>query len=413
MDIGDAVIGLPVVYFAWRQNEIFQRQNDIFATQAGMVTSMRNDPHRVRSWIGRYWPTFVLMFLIFIAWVPFGYRLYHEYFGDQKQLTPDSSGSPFAPWLLGVGIVALVGYDVYRRFSKKSAQAVEIPLRPSESLLTIHSAKYGAGQGEEEDITSGLQNKGTRLVLPEDSRISELTKELNELKAKSESQSRTALANPAPANAADIVWNWRKMVTDAQKEHIERFAHVLTHHQDYPSLRPHLTQREALEGTTLFLATTSAVHPIVSSVPADIDRVAVHWGLPTEPSGRAAVVNSQLSDEDRIKITLPLPGEALIDKQPLGPKSVSHAVRGTLRSLPEECEIWLLTADEKTKRYWPQGFSAVQYNRQTGDWQGRVHAGHSPLQIVAVVAPPTSQQLFRYFQKRGDETKLYAPLGTC
>jgi hypothetical protein len=32
------------------------------------------------------------------------------------------------------------------------------------------------------------------------------------------------------------------------------------------------------------------------------------------------------------------------------------------------------------------------------------------LRVVAVVAPPTAQQLFRYFQKRGDETRVYDPL---
>jgi hypothetical protein len=117
-----------------------------------------------------------------------------------------------------------------------------------------------------------------------------------------------------------------------------------------------------------------------------------------------------LSDADKIKITLPKHAETLIDKQPLGPNSFSYIVRGTLKSLPDGHMIWLLTADDQTEQYWPQGFQSVQYNQQTGEWQGRVHVGRSPLRIVALVAPPTSQQLFRYFQSRGDETKVYSPL---
>jgi len=117
-----------------------------------------------------------------------------------------------------------------------------------------------------------------------------------------------------------------------------------------------------------------------------------------------------LSDEEKIKITLPLDGESLIDKQPLGANSFSYAVRGKLKSLPKGCKIWLLTADEEGKQYWPQGFYPMQYNEATGDWNGRVHVGNSPVQITALVAPSTSQQLFHYFQKRGDETKFYSPL---
>jgi hypothetical protein len=32
------------------------------------------------------------------------------------------------------------------------------------------------------------------------------------------------------------------------------------------------------------------------------------------------------------------------------------------------------------------------------------------MQILAVVAPPTSQDFFEYFQKRGAETKAFVPL---
>jgi len=112
--------------------------------------------------------------------------------------------------------------------------------------------------------------------------------------------------------------------------------------------------------------------------------------------------NSPLSEEEKIKITLPLDGEALTGEKRLGPNSVSYAVHGTLKSLPADCEIWLITTDKRTRQYWPQGFADVHYDRPTGTWRGEVHSGRSPLQVVAVVAPPTSQQLFRYYQKLGD-----------
>jgi hypothetical protein len=113
----------------------------------------------------------------------------------------------------------------------------------------------------------------------------------------------------------------------------------------------------------------------------------------------------------QIQITLPRPGEVLTDPNPLGSGSVSYIVCGRLKSLPKGHKIWLLTADERTEHFWPQTFYPVQFNEQTGEWHGRVNgSGRSPLQIVAVVAPPTSQDLFRYFQKRGDETKNFVPL---
>jgi hypothetical protein len=109
-----------------------------------------------------------------------------------------------------------------------------------------------------------------------------------------------------------------------------------------------------------------------------------------------------LREEEKIKITLPLDGEVLTDEKRLGPNSVSYGVHGTLKSLRADCEVWLITTDKKTRQYWPQGFADVQYERHTGTWRGRVYGGRSPLQVVAVVAPPTSQQFFRYYQKLGE-----------
>jgi len=100
----------------------------------------------------------------------------------------------------------------------------------------------------------------------------------------------------------------------------------------------------------------------------------------------------------------------LTEPAPLG-GGLSYVVRGQLKSLRKEDAIWLLTQDERSGEVWPQGFYPVLFSEKTGEWHGRINAsGRSPLRILAVVAPPTSQMLFRYFQQRGDETGNYVPL---
>jgi len=81
------------------------------------------------------------------------------------------------------------------------------------------------------------------------------------------------------------------------------------------------------------------------------------------------------------------------------------------QSLPTRHEIWLLTQDEGSETAWPQGFSAVQFDRQSGDWSGRI--GGKPgetVKIVAVVAPPTSVDFFRYYQNICNQGKEFEPL---
>jgi hypothetical protein len=111
-----------------------------------------------------------------------------------------------------------------------------------------------------------------------------------------------------------------------------------------------------------------------------------------------------------IQITLPRAGELLGDAQPLG-NGKSCLVRGRLRRLPKDHEIWLLREDERSKKVWPQGFSPVQYDPQRQEWSGRITGslGQS-IKIVAVVAPPTAQDLFRYYQTVGAKLPNYEPL---
>jgi hypothetical protein len=114
--------------------------------------------------------------------------------------------------------------------------------------------------------------------------------------------------------------------------------------------------------------------------------------------------------QHKIRITYPRSGETLSGAQQLG-AGFSYPVRGYLEQLPQGHEIWLLTAAQRSDQFWPQGFFPVQLDSATGEWYGRINASRgSPFRIFAVVAPPTSQDLFRYFQRRGDETGTFVPL---
>jgi hypothetical protein len=103
----------------------------------------------------------------------------------------------------------------------------------------------------------------------------------------------------------------------------------------------------------------------------------------------------------QIEIIYPRTGEILQGLEPQG-TGASYPVRGILRNLPKGHEIWLLTQDELTGNVWPQGAAPVQHDRNTKSWVGSISwRGGSNLRIIAVVAPPTSQDYFRYFQKLG------------
>jgi hypothetical protein len=103
----------------------------------------------------------------------------------------------------------------------------------------------------------------------------------------------------------------------------------------------------------------------------------------------------------QIRITHPRPGEMLQGAEPQG-KGFSYPVRGTLRHLPKGHEIWLLTQDGRTGNISPQGSVQVQYDPVNKTWEGRINWYGGPnLKIIAVVAPHTSQDFFRYYWKLG------------
>jgi hypothetical protein len=112
-----------------------------------------------------------------------------------------------------------------------------------------------------------------------------------------------------------------------------------------------------------------------------------------------------------ISIVHPRPNEVLTEPEPLG-SGLCFPIRGRLKYLPKGHEIWILSQDEVSGLVWPQGFFAVQYDPSEGTWLGKISgSGKQNVKIVAVVAPPTSQDYFRYFQEMGNKNNYqYRPL---
>ena len=118
-------------------------------------------------------------------------------------------------------------------------------------------------------------------------------------------------------------------------------------------------------------------------------------------AGKASV-NTLLGNQ--IKITLP--GNDGILSQPedfYGAKA--YIVRGTLKRLPKNHRIWLLTEDYAGGPIRPHGFFPVIYKDKEGTWWGKVNSvGKQRFRLIAVVAPPTSDDFFTYYQQVGKAT---------
>ncbi len=126
----------------------------------------------------------------------------------------------------------------------------------------------------------------------------------------------------------------------------------------------------------------------------------------------SAITAAWQNSRNPIRITYPRPQETLAEPEPLGQGTVSYPVRGILKRIPKGHEIWVLTQQDRTGHLWPQGFFPVQHNDTEGTWFGRVNGSGGPLiRIVAVVAPPTSHDYFRFFQDVGRlRNNVFEPL---
>jgi len=188
-----------------------------------------------------------------------------------------------------------------------------------------------------------------------------------------------------------IPWIINLFVKEAFKQTVKGFA-----------------ERNDVSSGVYQLLAISATHPISATLTLlvlIVGGAAIYSAVEARRNQQKKSDDAPLTGEDKIKITLPRNGEALSDKQPKG-ESFSYVVRGTLKSLPEPCKIWLLVSG-LNNNYWPQTFCPVHYDEATGDWEGRVDIGGTGARrIIALVAPLTSQQLFQYFKKVGDLRRL-------
>jgi hypothetical protein len=112
-----------------------------------------------------------------------------------------------------------------------------------------------------------------------------------------------------------------------------------------------------------------------------------------------------------IKITDPQPESVLAAAEDIG-GVIAHPVYGTLKYLSRGHKIWLLVVDESGGNIWPPGFTPVDYRKEQGTWKGYIHVwGWHQITIVAVVAPPTTQDYFNYYQKLGrDFNSKFPPI---
>jgi hypothetical protein len=102
------VVGVLSVYLLFQQNQIFRRQNDIFAGQAGQ-SAMPKTPQT--PWIARYWPTVVMLALVVLTgWLVGKALLFHT----TEKLVAEQ------PWYQGGYRANIVAYSV-----SKLSQMVE------------------------------------------------------------------------------------------------------------------------------------------------------------------------------------------------------------------------------------------------------------------------------------------------
>jgi hypothetical protein len=86
-----------------------------------------------------------------------------------------------------------------------------------------------------------------------------------------------------------------------------------------------------------------------------------------------------------------------------------YPVLGTLTHLPDDHTIWVLNEGDRGK-VWPQ--SKVVWHSERSEWEGSTFVWNSQpsIKIVAVVAPPTSNQLFEFYQVVHEATKEWVAI---
>jgi hypothetical protein len=159
MAVTDWVQTAAVIYFAWQQNRIFKRQNEIFANQAGQ-TAVINNASPLLKRLKHYWPTVIMVVLMALT----AYDIYdrHTMGTAATNPVPTSWWWPYGPVLLL--IVGAIGLMIGRL---TRTQVPSVSTAPTK--LVIHSANYGAARGGSQvfDVSDFLRKiiVGDSLVL--------------------------------------------------------------------------------------------------------------------------------------------------------------------------------------------------------------------------------------------------------
>jgi hypothetical protein len=130
-DLTNLVVGLALIYFGWQQNQIFKRQNEIFATQAGITMPPKKSKMAL---LLRYWPMLAMAALAVAMWLAAVY----DRIGNH---VPVGATAIAVPWVL---VAVLLVTVVYSRKSHDETKGLQntIPPKPKFGKLTIHSARW-------------------------------------------------------------------------------------------------------------------------------------------------------------------------------------------------------------------------------------------------------------------------------
>jgi len=122
--------------------------------------------------------------------------------------------------------------------------------------------------------------------------------------------------------------------------------------------------------------------------------------------GELADVINSLIIQDKIQITSLVSGGVLENPRPYA-GGFRYEVRGTLKLLPKDHEIWLLNSGQASDQaqQWPQ--RSAKHSSTSGKWEGLIYLPRTLAEtfINAVVASPTAQQLFQYYNLYGGGEK--------
>jgi hypothetical protein len=108
-----------------------------------------------------------------------------------------------------------------------------------------------------------------------------------------------------------------------------------------------------------------------------------------------------LDELDKIQITSPKDGGVLLNGIKQESDAFLYPVHGSLKHLQKGHHIWLVNSNGEGQ-VWPQE-QITTHDVTSGKWEGHVYlqTRYSGMFINAVVAPPTSQQLFEYYHLHG------------